>query len=138
MLLRDVVRRVHAKRAFSCLLVFSAARIMNIRARLIALACFGGLSTIWSTAHATQSGTWHSLNNPICTDVQPCFSPSAPLLLTDGTVIMHDQCGSLWFRLTPISMVAMSMARGRRLHHYRQDTSRSISPLRCYLMGESS
>jgi hypothetical protein len=101
MLLRDVIRRVHAKRAFSCLLVFSVARIMNIRARLIALACFAGLSTIWSTAHATQSGTWHPLNNPICTDAQPCFSPSAPLLLTDGTVIMHDQCGSLWFRLTP-------------------------------------
>jgi hypothetical protein len=54
-----------------------------------------------SKADATISGTWHPLNNPLCTDGQPCFSPSVPLLLTDGTVIVHEQCGSRWFRLTP-------------------------------------
>ena len=29
------------------------------------------------------------------------LSPKAALLLTDGTVIINEQCGSQWFRLTP-------------------------------------
>ena len=68
----------------------------RFRERLIAFACFAGLSTIWSSTHAAQSGTWTPLNN------SPPVSASAPLLLTDGTVIVHEApCGSRWFRLTP-------------------------------------
>ena len=73
----------------------------RFRARLIALACFAILSTFYVGAHATQSGTWNPLNHALCTDSQPCFSPKAALLLTDGTVIINEQCGSQWFRLTP-------------------------------------
>jgi hypothetical protein len=79
---------------------------MSNREKLLTLVCLAGiigLSTISDSdrANATTSESWHPLNHPICTAGQPCFSPSVPLLLTDGTVIMHDQCGSQWFRLTP-------------------------------------
>ena len=67
---------------------------MNVfRGRLIALASFACLSTYLGSAHATQSGTWHPLNHALCTDSQPCFSPKAALLLTDGTVIINEQWG---------------------------------------------
>ena len=73
----------------------------RFRGRLIALVCFAGLSTCFGSAHATQSGTWDPLNHALCTDSQPCFSPKAALLLTDGTVIINEQCSSRWFQLTP-------------------------------------
>ena len=73
----------------------------RFQGRLIALACFAGLSSSFGSAHATQSGTWHPLTHALCTDSQPCFSPKAALLLTDGTVIINEQCGGRWFRLTP-------------------------------------
>jgi len=73
----------------------------GFRASLIALAYFAGLSTLFGSANATQSGTWNPLNHALCTDSQPCFSPKAALLLTDGTVIINEQCSSRWFRLTP-------------------------------------
>jgi len=73
----------------------------RFRGRLIALVCFAGLSTCFGSAHATQSGTWDPLNHALCTDSQPCFSPKAALLLTDGTVIINEQCSSQWFQLTP-------------------------------------
>ena len=44
-----------------------------------------------------QSGTWHALAHGF-----PGTSfPDTPLLLTDGTVIMHDGCTADWYRLTP-------------------------------------
>jgi hypothetical protein len=73
----------------------------RFQARLIAAACVVGLSTILSSAHATQSGTWTPLNHPLCSNGQPCLAVSAQLLLTDGTVIVHEPCGSQWVRLTP-------------------------------------
>src|SRR2546427_12718862 len=50
---------------------------------------------IWLGVAGAQS--WQPLTN------RPRFiaSPSNPLLLTDGTVIVHDTCGRHWSRLTP-------------------------------------
>lgn len=42
-----------------------------------------------------QSGTWQSLTN-----LAP-FTPDTPLLLTDGTVIVHESSDQNWWRLTP-------------------------------------
>ncbi|MBV9570116.1 MAG: hypothetical protein JO056_02635 [Alphaproteobacteria bacterium] len=46
-----------------------------------------------------KSGVWSALKN------MPAFSsfPDTALVLTDGTVVMHDGCTSDWFRLTPDS-----------------------------------
>jgi hypothetical protein len=45
-------------------------------------------------ADTVTSGTWQALNHPLCTDGQPCFSADTPILLTDGTVMVHETCGS--------------------------------------------
>src|ERR1051326_9143494 len=46
---------------------------------------------------AIKSGTWAALAHSF-----PGTSfPDTPLLLTDGTVIMHDGCTADWYRLTP-------------------------------------
>ncbi|MEO8926094.1 MAG: hypothetical protein ABI306_02925 [Caulobacteraceae bacterium] len=42
------------------------------------------------------SGTWTKVTAPF-----PGASPETALLLTDGTVLMHDQCTPNWYRLTP-------------------------------------
>jgi len=42
------------------------------------------------------SGTWRSLTNQF-----PGNQPDTALLMTDGTVMMHDFCASNWYRLTP-------------------------------------
>src|SRR5215831_18474821 len=75
----------------------------GLQKNLIALASLAGFICLAATGAnaAVQSGTWHPLNHALCTDSQPCFSPRAALLLTDGTVIINEQCGSQWFRLTP-------------------------------------
>jgi hypothetical protein len=39
---------------------------------------------------------WHGLNN-----LYPGSFASAPNLLTDGSVMVHDYCGPNWYRLTP-------------------------------------
>jgi hypothetical protein len=47
---------------------------------------------------STQAQTWTPLNN------QPTFIANGAgpgLLLTDGTVMVHDACGSDWWKLTP-------------------------------------
>jgi hypothetical protein len=45
---------------------------------------------------SVTSGTWTPLINAF-----PGFSPDTALLLTDGTVMMHDICTRNWYRLTP-------------------------------------
>jgi len=42
------------------------------------------------------AANWQSLTN-----LYPGTSPSAPMLLTDGTVLVHDQCSPNWYKLTP-------------------------------------
>ena len=42
------------------------------------------------------SGTWTKVTTPF-----PGGNPETALLLTDGTVLMHDQCTPNWYRLTP-------------------------------------
>ena len=44
---------------------------------------------------ASAQSPWQPLTH------QPSFSPSNPLLLTDGTVMVHDAGGSNWWKLTP-------------------------------------
>ena len=44
---------------------------------------------------ASAQSSWQPLTH------QPSFSPSNPLLLTDGTVMVHDAGGSNWWKLTP-------------------------------------
>ncbi len=45
----------------------------------------------------TRSGTWHGLAHAF----PGSGFPDTALLLTDGTVMMHDGCTVNWFRLTP-------------------------------------
>jgi hypothetical protein len=74
------------------------------RANLIAQTCLTallGLSTNLSKADATTSGTWNPLSHPLCSAGQPCVQATAPLLLTDGTVIIHVPSAGQWVRLTP-------------------------------------
>jgi len=49
----------------------------------------------WAAIASGQ--TWTPLTH------QPTFFPSNPLLLTDGTVIVHNACDVDWWRLTPDS-----------------------------------
>ncbi len=51
----------------------------------------------------TQS-QWSPLNNPICTGNNPCIPPGMTMLLTDGTVLVHEEQDGgeqNWFKLTP-------------------------------------
>jgi hypothetical protein len=52
----------------------------------------------WSSAPAGVSGVWSKLANPF-----PGGSPDTALLMTDGTVLMHANCSSAWYHLTPDS-----------------------------------
>jgi hypothetical protein len=47
-------------------------------------------------APASVSGTWTPVAAPF-----PGSFPDTALLLTDGAVLMHGGCSSLWYRLTP-------------------------------------
>jgi hypothetical protein len=62
--------------------------------RTLGIALF--VSLAWGSVAGAQS--WQPLTN------QPTFianGASNPLLLTDGTVIVHDLCATDWWRLTP-------------------------------------
>lgn len=48
-----------------------------------------------ATAGAAQAQTWTSLIN------QPTFTTDTALMLTDGTVMMHQYSSTSWWRLTP-------------------------------------
>jgi len=49
-----------------------------------------------TSATPPPSASWQSLTSPY-----PGGSPSAPMLLTDGTVLVHEQCSPNWYKLTP-------------------------------------
>src|SRR5579872_1972494 len=51
----------------------------------------------WSTIASSQepAANWQKLVN------QPTFAPDTALLLTDGTVMMHQYMSNKWWRLTP-------------------------------------
>src|ERR1700751_5928819 len=50
-----------------------------------------------TTSMSAQS--WLALVNP----PNPNLGVGNPLLLTDGTVILHQACGRAWYKLTPDS-----------------------------------
>ena len=57
-----------------------------------------GMGVCLIVSAAVASGqVWTPIAN------QPVVSPSNPLLLTDGTVIIHNACDVDWWRLTPDS-----------------------------------
>jgi len=56
----------------------------------------GPMLSPYTGALATVSGVWTKL-----TSAFPGATPETALLLTDGTVLMHDQCSPNWYRLTP-------------------------------------
>ncbi|HZR56722.1 MAG TPA: kelch repeat-containing protein [Terriglobales bacterium] len=66
---------------------------MNFR-RMLAFA----LIFLAACAEMLQAQSWQPLIN------QPSFSPSTALLLTDGTVMVHDTGAQDWWRLTPDNM----------------------------------
>ncbi len=52
---------------------------------------------------ATQS-QWTPLTNQLCTGNNPCFPAGVTMLLTDGTVIVHEEQDGgeqNWYKLTP-------------------------------------
>ncbi len=46
--------------------------------------------------HTAAGGTWSKLKN-----TYPGSFPDNPLVLTDGTVLEHEGCSGLWYKLTP-------------------------------------
>ena len=54
------------------------------------------LPVLGTPAGAISSGTWTPLQNPV-----PGDYPDMGLLLTDGTVMLHNGCSPDWYRLTP-------------------------------------
>ena len=50
-----------------------------------------------AASYAAHSQTWI----PLVNQPNPALGLGNPLLLTDGTVIAHEACGSTWWRLTP-------------------------------------
>jgi hypothetical protein len=54
-------------------------------------------ATVFHAPKGAQSGTWTGLNNAF----PGSGFPDTSLLLTDGSVMMHDGCTVNWFRLTP-------------------------------------
>ena len=55
------------------------------------------LILLLTIATAAIAQTWVPLTNP----PNPFLGLSSPLLLTDGTVILHVPCGRAWYKLTP-------------------------------------
>ena len=56
----------------------------------------GPVEAPFAAAPAVTSGVWIALTHAF-----PGATPGTALQLTDGTVIMHDECTSNWYRLTP-------------------------------------
>src|SRR5215831_8972815 len=56
----------------------------------------GPINPPYHAPAGTRSGTWTGL-----THVFPGSTPDTALLLTDGTVMMHDACTTDWYRLAP-------------------------------------
>jgi len=53
---------------------------------------------------ASTTGQWSPLNNPVCTGNNPCIPPGMTMLLTDGTILVHEEQDGgeqNWFKLTP-------------------------------------
>lgn len=64
---------------------------MKVRTVVIALALF------FVVASFAFSQTWI----PLVNQPNPLLGLGNPLLLTDGTVILHEACGRSWYKLTP-------------------------------------
>ncbi len=50
------------------------------------------------------SSQWTPLTNQLCTGANPCFPAGATMLLTDGTIIVHEEQNGgerHWYKLTP-------------------------------------
>jgi hypothetical protein len=61
-----------------------------------------GLLASYATPASAQTGTWADFGTGAPrADAFPGASPDTALLLTDGSVIMHDFCTPNWFRLLP-------------------------------------
>ena len=56
----------------------------------------GPMLPAYTGASPNVSGTWTVLTNSF-----PGGQPDTALLMTDGTVLMHDACSTDWYRLTP-------------------------------------
>ena len=53
---------------------------------------------------AVTSSQWTPLTNQLCTGTNPCFPAGVTMLLTDGSVLVHEEQDGLqvnWFKLTP-------------------------------------
>jgi hypothetical protein len=57
-----------------------------------------------SVQRHSGSSQWAPLNNQLCTGNNPCFPAGVTMLLTDGTVLVHEEQDGgeqNWFKLTP-------------------------------------
>ncbi len=53
---------------------------------------------------SASAQSWVQINNEVCTGSNPCFPPGMTMLLTDGSVLVHEEQdgGEVhWFKLTP-------------------------------------
>src|SRR5262249_18649205 len=60
-----------------------------------------GLLASYATPASAQTGTWTDFTGAGNGGTFPGTSPDTALLLTDGSVIMHDVCTPNWFRFLP-------------------------------------
>jgi len=63
--------------------------------RLLAMALSLSIATGIASAQEPAAGTWQKLKN------QPTFETDIALLLTDGSVMMHQYNSGAWWKLTP-------------------------------------
>ena len=57
-----------------------------------------------SAPTADGQSQWSPLNNQLCTGNNPCFPAGVTMLLSDGTVIVHEEQDGgeqNWYKLTP-------------------------------------
>ena len=68
----------------------------------LAIALLVLLAAAGSAGGQVQTGgTWTPLTYQLCTTGQPCFTPDAALLLTDGTIMVQQYDSGNWWRFTP-------------------------------------
>ena len=74
--------------------------------RVLSIASLVLASSIIASAQEPAVGTWAKLTH------QPSFQTDTALLLTDGTVMMHQYNSGTWWKLTPTEEASYAAGTG--------------------------
>ncbi len=84
--------------------------------------------SVLASASLANAQKWQALKN------QPTFVSDTALVLTDGTVMVHEYCTSKWHRLTPDKQGSYLNGTWSTLASLPQSTGLCSSLLRCWRM----